>query len=227
MKLKFLVLIIGLMPALVVAQVDETETTIRDKSYTVPSDGVKVNAYVSLIDVNGVPTEIELVVNTSNPNGDNGPVTNGYSGGCFIDSSTGSCKELLRYPENPHVVEKEQQKVQHAKEMIVDGVATRAWERVQEAENKAKLQVAVGLADKIAAPVPSATMSSPVPPVSSSVNSQMPASYPGQSIAAQPAVGMPPPTIRAEMPGQAVPSMPRVEPQMQNRSPAVNLAPNR
>jgi hypothetical protein len=104
--------------------------------------------------------------------------------------------------------------------------------------------------DKTTAPVPSATMASPVPPVSSSVNSQLPASYPGQSAVPQqsvglppptiraempgqvgqsaipqPDVGMPPPTIRAEIPGQGAPSMSRPEPQIQNRSPAVNVGP--
>lgn len=105
--------------------------------------------------------------------------------------------------------------------------------------------------DKIAPPKPDATMSSPVPPVSSTVNPQAPNGYPRQSAIPQPAVGMPP-LIRAEIPGQtvvqsAIPQSPvgmppptirsditapghfvpppRVEHQMQGGAPAVNVGP--
>lgn len=124
-----------------------------------------------------------------------------------------------------------------------------AEDRKEQVEHRKELVESIK--DKITGSAPEATMSSPTPPVSSTVNSQMPVNYPGQSAIPQPAVGMPPPTIRAEMPGQvgqsAIPQPavgmlpptirseisapsyfvppPRVEHQMQGGAPAVNVGP--
>lgn len=90
----------------------------------------------------------------------------------------------------------------------IDGKTSRAVPQGQQHPSQLAEQQAAGSLEtknlqnnpaNMAKPMPDATMLSPVPPVSNAFDPQMAASYPGQSAVPQPAVGMSPPTIRAEM----------------------------
>ncbi|QWE09791.1 hypothetical protein [Polynucleobacter sp. es-EL-1] len=103
--------------------------------------------------------------------------------------------------------------------------------------------------DKTTPPKPDATMSSPVPPVSGTANPQAPNGATNPTAIPKSAVGIPPPPIRVEIPGQPgqssipqpavglyppairsldphqVPPMPKVEHQIQRGTPAANVGP--